>query len=290
MIVVRLYGGLGNQLFQYSAARKLAIKLNCEVILDTSEFDKPRIFGTKREFELMNFQIAGRLPTNIEEKKIRIQLHKVFGKMPFVRPYSFLKEKSLYKFDERFNRVNGRIYMDGYWQSYKYFENIRDVLINEFQPNFQISQIAKNFYSEMKDVNSVALHVRRGDYVSDIKTATYHGICGLEYFNAAIKIIKSKIDRPVFYIFSDDIEWASKYIKIESEKYFMNNHVMKFSPSQDLLLMASCKHQVIANSSFSWWSAWLNNNKSKFVIYPGDWLKNSRVDLSDLIPNDWHKT
>ena len=138
----------------------------------------------------------------------------------------------------------------------------------------------------MNAASSVSVHVRRGDYVNDPKTNAYHGTCSLDYYKKAVEIIRNKVKDPVFFIFSDDAEWVKKNFNIDEQQVLVSEPE-KLSLTEELKLMASCRHSVVANSSFSWWGAWLNNNNEKMVIAPQKWFADPLIDTSDLIPSAW---
>lgn len=130
------------------------------------------------------------------------------------------------------------------------------------------------------------MHIRRGDYVANPKIAAYHGVCGMNYYQKAVQIIKEKITNPTFFIFSDDINWAKENFKGD-EYYFVSNKEIK--ETEDLILMSLCKHNIIANSSFSWWGAWLNKNHEKTVIAPRHWLNIKKDIAGKVLPDSWIK-
>lgn len=287
MIVARLYGGLGNQIFQYATARQLSIRLNTELILDISELSNLSISGTRREFELINLDINARYPGYIESKIIKLYSSRILRSVLQRWPLLLLKDKCIYRYDKKFTEISGSIYLDGYWQSYLYFDRIREVLLSDLKSKYPISEAEKIWNDRIKSTNSVAVHVRRGDYVENSKTAAYHGSCSLFYYENAMRIIIRKVDDPTFFVFSDDLEWAKKNLKFTRQAFFVESSEISFLPHQDLMLMSACKHQVIANSSFSWWGAWLNNNEQKFVIAPKKWIANENIMINDLIPDNW---
>jgi hypothetical protein len=175
--------------------------------------------------------------------------------------------------------------IDGYWQTENYLIDIKDTILNDFQLKLPLRNELKEIALKISDSNSVSIHIRRGDYAQDKKTNAHHGTCSLEYYQEAIKLITEKIQNPIFYIFSDDIEWVKENLKINYPKY----HVEGNKGFEDMELMKNCKHNIIANSSFSWWAAWLNTNKEKIIIAPKNWLNNPKFDTSDVVPNSWIK-
>lgn len=167
-------------------------------------------------------------------------------------------------------------YLDGYWQQEDYFKLIRDELLNDYKFNSVSGIELKNMLDIIEKNESVSIHIRRGDYAN---SSIYDNIANLEYYNEAINIIKSKVVNPVFFIFSDDIEWVKENMKIS------NSYIINFNRGldsyKDMFLMSKCKHNIIANSTFSWWGAWLNINNNKIVIRPNKFL-NTEVDGSTI--------
>jgi hypothetical protein len=134
-------------------------------------------------------------------------------------------------------------------------------------------------------VNAVSLHVRRGDYVKNPKTTATHGLCSLDYYHTAIRYIYETVEQPYFFIFSDDMAWVKEHLKIDAPCQYVDHNQGKES-FNDMHLMSLCKHHIIANSSFSWWGAWLNSSPEKIVIAPNKWFANQN-NIKDLLPNDW---
>ena len=175
--------------------------------------------------------------------------------------------------------------MDGYWQSEKYFKNIKDEIIKSFTPIHDISEKAKQYIKEIENSNSVSLHVRRGDYVDN---TMFKGsgltITEMPYYKDAIEFINSKVENPKFFIFSDDIAWCKENFEFLEDKTFIDDTK---SAIDDMVLMSRCEHNIIANSTFSWWGAWLNRNKNKIVIAPKVWYKTNHE--LHLAPKEWIK-
>jgi hypothetical protein len=178
-------------------------------------------------------------------------------------------------------------YLMGYWQSEKYFINADETIRKDF--NFKLPMGANNvnLMKEINEVNAISLHVRRGDYANNVQTTATHGLCSIEYYHAAILHMANQIDAPNFFIFSDDIAWVKENLKIDFPHTFVN-HNFGLESYNDMRLMSLCKHNIIANSTFSWWGAWLNSNKKKIVIAPKRWFANETIiNTQDLIPYDW---
>ena len=283
-VIVRLNGGLGNQMFQYAAGLSLSLKLKGTLLLDTSLILDDKL----REFCLDDFNINAEIISKEEFKSEFFLPIKVIRKLSYLNNLifnkKFYREKS-FNYDKNFLNLKGNICIDGFWQSEKYFKNISDILKRQFSLNKKISKNSENILKKIKACNSISCHIRRADYVTNPETNSYHGTCSIEWYMKSIKYIHKKVKDPKFFIFSDDIKWVEKNFPKDSNFKFVPNTKYK-RDVEDLYLMSNCKHNIIANSSFSWWSAWLNNNKNKIIIAPKNWFK-VKIDTTDLIPANW---
>ena len=182
--------------------------------------------------------------------------------------------------------MNQDTYFDGFWQNEKYFKEFDTELQSIFSMKGRLSTSSIVYEEQIKESNSVSLHVRRGDYVTSKLTNEIHGTCSLDYYQKAVSMIESKIKNPVFYLFSDDIPWVKdNFSFIENKKFIQLDD--ETPPHDEIHLMSLCDHNIIANSSFSWWGAWLNNNKEKIVIAPFKWFNDKSFDVTDLNPKSW---
>ena len=243
---IKIKGGLGNQLFQYAYGRKLTLTDKQDVIFDISFFDK-KSKDTHRLFLLNKFNVDSSIKFNSKkEYLITSILKKVISK------------------------ITGDY---GLYQSENYFKQIENTLRQEFTLKDALSATAQLYANQItQEQNSVSIHIRRGDYILNKETNSYHGTCEIDYYEKAIQHIESKIQSPTFFIFSDDIEWAKENLKIEGALYVSNPSLTE---CEELILMSKCKHNIIANSSFSWWGAWLNTNPEKINIGPLKWFNDS---------------
>lgn len=270
MVIVRIRGGLGNQLFCFALCEKL-ISLGREVKIEKNYYEKedPSIG--------LEFASWGRKYQVVSEEELSAYadikqdvLSK--GRRWLVGPKStHVKEKKPYCYDPSiFQKDN--IYLAGYWQTEKYFSDIRESVLDVFHfPDFCDARNSA-IEEEMRNSNSVALHVRRGDYIEK-HAARFGNICDKDYFMRAVSYIKEQISNPVFYIFSNDFTWAKNtFTGLEYRFIDWNNAAL-----DDIHLMTMCKHNIIANSSFSWWGAWLNNNADKMVISPQTWVNDLKT-------------
>lgn len=295
-IIVQLMGGLGNQLFQYAVGRRIAKMNNFSLKLDLSWFKyHPRWFKYRpyRPYSLNHFATLKDVasPAEIAELRGSTWFHlkaKLLHKMHVDRPPSrrtMIRERTV-DFDPEILQISSGAYLSGYWQSEKYFKDIEGIIRREFTvitpPDPENIKIA----NEIRETEAVCIHVRRGDYISDSKANQFIGLCSLDYYYRSIDYIMSRVEKPHFYIFSDDPDWTQQHITIDAPTTYVRNN-----PSdknyEDLRLMMYCKHFIIANSSFSWWGAWLSSNRQKIVVSPAQWFKGIQYNNDDRVPKEW---
>ena len=279
MIGVYLMGGLGNQMFQYAAGMVLAEKYNTSLLLDldwfNQEFDR---HTTPRHYELNSFDLSS---------KSRIMPGGIVGRA--VRRIATFSEynEQFFEYNHNFNRLKNGTLLKGYFQSEKYFCDIRDELLSDFSWAKEAKGKNKELLENIsRDASSVSVHVRRGDYVSNESAAKFHGLTGVDYYNAAFKRIKEQIKKPNLYVFSDEPDWCRKNLKFDAPTVYVSHNS---DGSEDMRLMKACRHNIIANSSFSWWGAWLNENPDKIVIAPKQWFSHSESNTKDVVPESWQK-
>ena len=286
MFIFQLMGGIGNQMFQYAAAKALSVKRGIPFKI---HFEDPYKESVRR-YNLDVFTLKIEHASNKELRKIRPSIglkrkvHKLFH---FQEKKHFVSEQNYFLFDKSLFTCPSNSYVYGFWQTEKYFNEVAELVRKDF--TFKDSATGKNkilLDKIIDDTQAVSLHIRRGDYVSVEKTNKIHGICSMDYYEKAIALVVSKINQPIFYIFSDDMQWVKNNFKIPYSTVCVdvNGDTTNY---EDLRLMSKCKHHIIANSSFSWWGAWLNYNTSKIVIAPQKWANIEGLDTSDLIPETW---
>lgn len=290
MIYVRLMGGLGNQMFQYAAAKALSHFHNIPIKVDLSFLKDTSLKAdvTQRVFELecFNAKIEFASKEEIAAFEKRISVKDRFLGLLGVRRKEIYLEKS-FKFDTGFFSIRPNSLLVGYWQSEKYFCQIRSLILEEFSWRNSLFGLNSEAFERIINSNAVSIHIRRGDYVTNSSANEFHGICEMEYYRRAMALIESKLNHPKYFVFSDDLAAAKEVLgDIDCAEFIDWN---SFDDSfQDMRLMSYCKHNIIANSSFSWWGAWLNNNPEKIVVAPKKWFKKSDIDTSDLIPESWN--
>lgn len=285
-------GGLGNQMFQYALARILAQKNNAAVLLDTSFFDQieKRLGHTPRKFELAVFNNYYGF-ASIDDIFFFKQLsffNKIKRELGLNYPKMY-REPS-FRFDEKVFTIQTPVYLRGFFQSYKYFIGYENFIRQLFVfPLDSLDEKNKNVMGTIKSTNAISIHIRRGDYVNDATTQQYHGNCSLDYYLKAISLLTEKNEAFTLFFFSDDSEWVKEQFRdLPYSKEFIDHNTGEHS-WKDIFLMSLCKHNIIANSSFSWWAAWLNVNPDKKVIAPKKWFAKSEEELntSDLVPPEW---
>ena len=282
MVVVELLGGLGNQMFQYALGRRLAFERACKLKLDLSGYAD----DAKRSYRLDRFAIVGELATR-QDVAAYFRAPRLLGRIRISRvSYSVAKEKADFVFDPTVLQQPGNLYLKGYWQNEKYFGSIEQVLRAEFRSVRAPHPTSLGIADRIEKVEGISLHVRRGDYVHDGATKAYHGVLPLEYYEEALDRVASQVAKPHIFIFSDEPEWVRNNLRCPYPGTIVG-HNGEERDYEDLWLMSLCKHHIIANSSFSWWGAWLGANPRKIVIAPKKWIASSTIDDSDVTPAAW---
>ncbi|WP_371381778.1 alpha-1,2-fucosyltransferase [Sporomusa aerivorans] len=288
--MVELLGGIGNQMFQYAAARELAERLQTPLKLDITWFSRAHKGDiTPREYALHNFNIQASMATPserkmfIREKFFRGKIGQLWRR--YIDPDRNVFQEASFCFDPRFLQVTGPLYLKGYWQSEKYFIDIATTIKREFSVP-SLSETSKAYLEKIRNSKAVSLHVRRGDYVTNQAANSFHGCCSIEYYLKSIHYLQQEFEGLEFYIFSDDLAWVRENLPIDAMVYYVDSNGGA-TPHEELELMRNCSHHIIANSSFSWWGAWLNYSDNKKVIAPRTWFMSKLHDTKDLLPSSW---
>lgn len=289
-VIARIRGGLGNQLFCYAAARRLALVNDAELVIDdVSGFVRDRLYG--RKYLLDGFRIPCRKATPAERLQPFERLRRAVAKWvnrgrPFSKRWYLEQEKM--EFDPRLldHRVSGVVYLDGLWQSEKYFEDIGAVIRRDLEIVPPQDEAVRHLTAQIGEANAVAVHVRWFDQPGSASSA-YN--LPREYYARAIAEIERRVERPVYVLFSDDPEAARAMLAVPPERTLVPGEILKATdPVADLWLMTHCMHFIIANSTFSWWGAWLGGNQDKLVIAPGIRLEGKTAwGFRGLLPDRW---
>jgi hypothetical protein len=290
VIIVRIHGGLGNQMFQYATGRAIALRTGAKLKFETGLYN-PSHLG---RYDLDRFEIVGEvLPAFLSARLLR-PLASIAGSPGTPRvPYANalhgihrLYVQRSFDFDPQVLSLRPPTYLIGYWQSERYFADALDVLRKDFAVKGVPSTANRRVLDAIEASNSVCVHVRRTDFVSDAHTAAVHGARGVDYYRAAHRLISEHVTSAHYFVFSDDIAWARENLAFLGAVTFVDNN----SPEErheDMRLMRCCKHFIVANSSFSWWPAWLASNPGKVVVAPRSWFSLQRDSSDAVIPEMW---
>lgn len=290
MKIINIIGGLGNQMFQYALAVSLQEAHPEErILLDLTNF---KGYGIHNGFELQNiFHIPFQEATFNELLKVTYPLCNYtfsrYAKKILPSRKSMIQENDAKDIIETFFIEDRNLYIDGYWQHEYYFQHCADTIRKIY--TFPDLGDSKNLevFNRLRESNSTSIHIRRGDYITN---KLYKGICDLDYYREALRIIDHSTKTDIYCIFSDDIDWCKDNLStiINMENCIFVNWNKGKDSYIDMQLISSCKHNIIANSTFSWWGAWLNTNPSKIVIAPQKWV-NTKHPYNSPVPNGWIK-
>ena len=281
-VIARLHGGLGNQLFQYAVGRAVALRTGSELLLDARELAD----GTKGRYHLGHFSIQARLAAENElppakSRPLAYAWWRKFGRSP-----RFVREQGL-AYNERIETIDADCYLHGYFQSQRYFADIAQTLWSDLTFKEAISGENARMAERIQMRPSVSMHIRRGDYVINAKAQAAHGSTDLAYFERALEEVRSRSGQdPVIYLFSDEPDWVRENMKLDAEMVGVDINDGS-TGHEDLRLMSLCDHNIIANSTFSWWGAWLNPSHDKIVVAPAQWFADPKLSNPDITPPGW---
>lgn len=285
-VVVGLSGGLGNQMFQYATGRSLADRLGSPLVLDVSWFGGQ----LDRRFALAQFCIeavqrsqCSWLPPRGQALASRLSrrwLSRIMDVPVWREPH--------FHYSTEFTTLYEPVFLEGYWQSERYFQDIRLQLLQEFALRKPLPPASAKLLEKIGGCDAICVHVRRGDYLSNPVSAKVHGTCSVDYYHAGVGELCQGLVRPHCFVFSDDPVWVRASITFNCPMTVVDLN----GPDDahlDLVLMAACHHFLIANSSLSWWGAWLGNHVGKKVIAPEHWFLTAEKDTRDLLPDSWQR-
>lgn len=282
MLIVKIKAGLGNQMFQYSFGRVLSLIRKESLFLDVSFYENQVERNAKREYLLNHFNIEAEIASDSLIKKfnssLRVFMRKLIRRIRRVDDYTYypylMKSKSSY--------------YEGHWANEKYFLEYESIIRKELSLKKPLGNAGEKISKEISSSGetSVSLHIRRGDFVSNPHSAVYNGLIGIPYYEKASGILASKFNIRLF-VFTDDIVWAKNNLKLPYPTVFVSNP--NIPDYEEIVLMSKCSHHILANSTFSWWGAWLNPDPNKIVIVPKQWLLKQTTEEIDLIPEKWIK-
>jgi len=282
-------------MFQYAAARRLAETHGTVLKIDISRLLNSNPIDTPRNYALGCYAISAEIASD-SEVKLCEKLHRQ-ATSPL---YRLLKKSGLFRtpgemnyvrqqgpaFDPAILQLPDNVCLDGYWQSEKYFPAIRALLKKEFTLRVPLDGKDLQLADKMRTCNAVSLHVRRGDYLTNPHAAKHHGTCDMDYYDQAVRFIREKIPSVQLFIFSDDPHWSEANMSYDLSTTIVSKADREVE-GRDLTLMSNCRHHIIANSSFSWWGAWLGDDPEKIVIAPKRWFNDPARFTGDIIPEGW---
>lgn len=291
MIITKLIGGLGNQMFQYAAGLATAERTGAPLYVDTTALRRytrhqgyqfPDIFtGPFQEASQWDlFRVLRLQKKKITKRGVTID--------PTWRPNakSRVIQQNTHNYWPEFDQVQGQCYLEGYWQSSKYFANATDKVRAAFRFKNVANPANQSIAAQMRSEMSVSVHIRRGDYVTNANALKFHGICEWSYYDQAIQMLEERLENPKFYIFSDDPALARGQYP-DPDRFTVIDINRGADSYRDMELMTMCKHHIIANSSFSWWGAWLADHPKKIVIAPSLWSVGSPEPVIDIYEPNW---
>lgn len=314
MIIAEIAHGLGNQLFQYAAARRLAYVHQTILKLDLNAFARSKF----RRYGLNHFNINAEIASwrdvvrlcpmeactravgSVRPRRVSHLVFRILNKAGLKSPYRWrtdeyapdqplpklllgrVASERFFHFDSELLKCPDEICLSGYWQSEKYFKDISEIIRKELTVKTALAGKNLEVAQQISNANSVSLHIRRGDKA----TQSNHCATSAGYCTRAMEFFKAKLTKPKFFVFSDDWEWTRNNLPGTDDLIFVD-HNDDQKNYEDLRLMSLCKYNIIAASSFSWWGAWLNNYLDKLVVRPSAWAKINNLDQKDVFPNDW---
>lgn len=286
MIYVQIKAGLGNQMFEYAFGRALSLETNRPLSLDLSWYGNTAKKDTPRLFLLDKYNIQAKLATTEELLNFNTPVKKLFRK---------ISRRLKYKKDFIFNpseMKSSTSYFEGHWANEKYFKKFQDVIRNDLSLKNPLTPLSQQISEAIESnksngMTTVSIHVRRGDCVTNTHAASFQGTIDTSYYDKSYDVLSQKFGskKIMLYIFSDDINWARENVLVSKNATYVSKP--EIPDYEELVLMSQCDHQIIANSSFSWWAAWLNPKNDKIVIAPKQWLKDTSFDTSDVCTPSW---
>lgn len=281
--IMRFSGGLGNQMFQYAFLKCWESRKRGDIFADVSSYEQygSMPYCLQDVFEKIELQ-------HVQLENVKQFLEKVIATKDdsqfLIYTEKNVSESKFREADLNVLNVEGGMFR-GNFQSYRYAELIKNQLFQEFTfPKISDLRL-KDFSDKIKNKMSVAVHIRRGDYLVGRNVEYYANICTDEYYRKAIQLMQNRVDNPIFYFFSNDIEWVKRNYDMEEAVYVSEEYFDYYEDWYDMYLMSICKHNIIANSTFSWWGAWLNQNPDKIVIAPTRWING--CEYKDIYPQNW---
>lgn len=281
--IIKFNGGLGNQMFQYAFGYVLEKTTGAKTLFDMSFFEKKYA----RPYELDIFNLKAKF---VEDFLLKLKLKLIWKFRKNLKNKSFLGltffPEPHFEYYKYALKIKPNTYIEGFFQSEKYFKKYENEIRTAFTFKNKPESFNQFLINEMNKSNSVSIHIRRGDYIQKKRYQEVYATCSMDYYKRAVEYIAQKHENLKLFVFSDDIQWVRSNWDLPYETIFVDNNSGDKS-FEDMRLMSNCKHNIIANSTFSWWGAWLNNNKEKIVIAPKKWFNDKKINQEDLFPEEW---
>jgi hypothetical protein len=287
MIIVRLKGGLGNQMFQYALGRALQHRRGDELRLDVTYLLGSSVFkwDVPRSYDLDVFQLQSAF--SYVPRLLRRASWTLDEAEAVPKRQTFVEEKEFGFHPGILDLTEPNLYLDGYWQSESYFAEIQREIRAAFQFRMPLSPAGRQMAHMLASVNSVCVNVRRGDYVTSESTRNTLGFVGEDFYRRGVDWIKANIPDPWLFVNSDDMPWCREHLKFDLPTTYFGEECAGWKFGEQLQLMTMCKHFLIPNSTFAWWAAWLGTRDGKLVACPRRWFRNESISSKDLIPPSW---
>lgn len=289
MIIIKLVGGLANQMGIYAAGRALSVRCGAPLKLDLSSLRANPL----RPYELDKLNIKAEIatPEEIQQLSGKSRFRMIDRIKTSLRKHLYLQNPHFYKetslvYDPKFFRLAPPVYLLGNFPSIHYYETVLDLLRNELSIGLPLSPASRSWLEKISDTCSIAVHVRRGDYVSNPKATAFHGVLGLHYYQEAINFMRNKYPQGEYFIFSDDMAWVKGHLELDGVVHYVDCNNAK-NGYQDYWLMRHCRHHIVANSGFSRWAALLCDHSDQQVIRPARWTTNALLRDEDIGPSSW---
>lgn len=290
MKIIKYKGGLGNQMFQYAFAVMLKEKYKQQVKMDLSAYQHnsnlahmPRINKMKVSLERASSEECAEYCLYPQKDYASKWLYRSSILME-----ALFNKKYYYEFDCKFKNIDALLnydYYDGYWQSWKYVHSVEAILRTAFTPLMPLTKKAEDDVKQIKKENAIFIGVRKGDYTSTFRAKWEYGSFDSIYYRNAMNYICDRLVNPIFYVFSNDIEWVKRHLDFSGFNIVYRENDEQTDDFEELVIMGHCKHAIIVNSTFHWWGAWLISNPEKIIIAPAEWFANKKE--INIIPPEW---
>jgi hypothetical protein len=297
MLTIKIHGGLGNQIFEYAFGRAFSLRLGSTLQLDPASLldNTPRPHVTKWNYildQVFAIQPPIILPARITKVLQIYYVNTVFNRfypvlLSAMGYWRYVKERT-FAFDPFIFELRGNLYLNGYWQSERYFSDYESTIRKDLTFRHSLQGEAARLGNAIAAAESVCVHVRRQDKIWGHSSRKLHMVAPIEYYDKALAFIRTKLGRDLkVYVFSDDTDWCRQHLRFSPDQVVVADELAGPGGRDHLQLMTLCKHFIIPESTFSWWAAWLSGNKNKIIVAPREWFCDKTIDTKDVVPAFW---